>query len=191
MSEPIKTKQCGVCKQIKPLSEFYFPTHTNPHRSISSWCKPCSRAAYRRRKEANRTIHPYPADLPNEEWRPVIGLEDVYSVSNMGRMRREARAPGTHPGYLLKPRPDHEGYMKVNLKYQGRIIRKSVHVFVAAAFIGPCPEGQEVNHIDPDNANNRADNLEYTTHLENIRHSIRLGRYKHLGKAPQSVPARS
>jgi hypothetical protein len=37
--------------------------------------------------------------------------------------------------------------------------------------LGPCPEGHEVNHVDENPSNPRANNLEYLTHLENIRHS--------------------
>jgi hypothetical protein len=50
-----------------------------------------------------------------------------------------------------------------------------VHHLVAEAFIGPMPPGQEVNHVDADKANNRAENLEYQTPSGNIFHAYRSG----------------
>ena len=56
-----------------------------------------------------------------------------------------------------------------------RWLRPSVASVVAAAFIGPCPEGKEVNHIDGCKTNNHISNLEYVTRKENIHHARRMG----------------
>lgn len=45
--------------------------------------------------------------------------------------------------------------------------RYLVHRLVAAAFIGPCPDGFEVSHNDGNLLNCRAGNLEYMTHADN------------------------
>jgi len=49
-----------------------------------------------------------------------------------------------------------------------------IHRLVAAAFIGPCPDGQQVHHIDADRANNTRHNLAYVTATENSRHAARM-----------------
>jgi len=50
-----------------------------------------------------------------------------------------------------------------------------VHHLVAAAFIGPRPEGSEVCHGPGGFLDNRAVNLRYDTHHENIRDKIADG----------------
>lgn len=47
-----------------------------------------------------------------------------------------------------------------------------VHRLVAHAFLGPCPKGMEVDHIDDDMLNNNANNLRYVTHEENLRKKV-------------------
>jgi hypothetical protein len=59
----------------------------------------------------------------------------------------------------------------------GRDRVSAVHRLVAEAFLGACPAGHEVNHKDGDRANARADNLEYLTHSENVKHAYRTGLY--------------
>lgn len=100
------------------------------------------------------------------EWRPVCGWP--YEVSSEGQVRRIGCPVPLRAGLDKKPR-----YFKVVL-HNAREGRNrttfAVHSLVAEAFIGPCPKGLEVNHKDRDRGNNRADNLEYLTHLENVRH---------------------
>ena len=64
------------------------------------------------------------------------------------------------------------GYLHVSINGRPR----DVHRLVAECFV-PKPPGEnlEVNHKDGDKLNNRASNLEWTTHLENVRHAYRTG----------------
>lgn len=109
-----------------------------------------------------------------EEWRPVMGYEGLYSVSNTGRVRSEPRiarhhtgAPSRRPGKVLKLLPDGRGYLQVGLSRDGKVRITKVAHMVAAAFIGVRPAGQEVCHNDGDSRNNAAGNLRYGTPLSN------------------------
>lgn len=108
-----------------------------------------------------------------EEWRPIPGWEGWYSISNLGRVRRDAPGKGTAVGRLLKP-ANIQGYQAVTLSRDGKTFRRTVHVFVARAFLGKPPSGYEVNHKDGDRWNPAVSNLEYTTHRDNILHSRRI-----------------
>jgi hypothetical protein len=63
------------------------------------------------------------------------------------------------------------------LSKNGRQIAHRVHALVAAAFIGPYPEGKVINHIDHRRTNNAASNLEYVTQAENLQKARDAGRY--------------
>jgi hypothetical protein len=114
-----------------------------------------------------------PVQLPLqiEEWRPVPDWEGWYEVSSFGRVRRVGSARPQ-----LQPRPNSCGYPQVCLR-RGALRRQPLlHRVVAAAFLGPCPDGHEVNHRDCDKANAAVSNLEYVTRKENYRHAVRMGR---------------
>ncbi len=65
------------------------------------------------------------------------------------------------------------GYKRILLTAHGRRRLWPVHRLVAEAFIGDCPPGYQVNHIDSNRSNNVANNLEYVTPKGNQEHSWR------------------
>lgn len=103
-----------------------------------------------------------------EEWRPVVGLEELYEVSNLGRVRNCC-------GYIMKLRENRGGYLQVNLSDDYSRSYPVVHRLVARAFIPNPKKSPQVNHIDGDRKNNRVDNLEWCTHGENMRRAFKLG----------------
>lgn len=120
-------------------------------------------------------------NILDEEWRDVLGFEGFYQVSDLGRVRSCDRVvPHSRTGFItlkgrvLKPAISRL-YFGVNLCVNASGRSTPVHTLVARAFKGERPEGFDINHIDGDKLNNRADNLEYCSHLENITHAITAG----------------
>jgi hypothetical protein len=105
-------------------------------------------------------------------WLPVVGYEGLYEVSSEGAVRG-CRRKGSRGGLLTtSPR---NGYPSLGLYAHGRGRMTYVHRIVAAAFHGPCPEGQEVRHLDGCRTNNTAANLTYGTPSENNYDRVRHG----------------
>jgi hypothetical protein len=110
--------------------------------------------------------------MPAIEWRPVVGWEGWYEVSSEGEVRRVRQARGVHSaGNTLRRHANAAGYLYVRLTRDSRSNGYLVHRLVAEAFLGPCPERHEVNHLDLDRANATVSNLEYVTRSQNIRHA--------------------
>lgn len=121
-------------------------------------------------------------ELEKEEWRPVVGFEGAYSVSNLGRVRRNIPEDNTYVGRILvlsKDSKKHFRYLRVHLVYGPIKKYCTVHSLVATSFLGPCPEKKQINHIDGVKINNRIENLEYVTQPENMSHAKRIGLLPH------------
>lgn len=106
-----------------------------------------------------------------EIWKPIVGYENIYSVSSFGSVRRELQAMGTHAGRIVKPYISSEGYFYVTLSINSKVKKFSVHSLVAMAFLGRRPEGFETNHKDAVRTNNSISNLEYISYQDNARHN--------------------
>ena len=112
-----------------------------------------------------------------EHWKPVVGYEGFYEVSDTGYVRLGVQTyKSKHPkGKILTFRMSPKGYVCVALTKGGKRTGYPVHKLVMAAFVGPCPPGKERNHKDGEKTNNRVSNLEYVTHAENMRHALVMG----------------
>lgn len=73
----------------------------------------------------------------------------------------------------LVPIPNGRGYLRVCLCRDGKTFFKLIHRLVAEAFVpNDDPEHKtEADHIDEDKTNNRADNLQWLSHTDNVRKS--------------------
>lgn len=113
-----------------------------------------------------------------EIWKPVMGFENRYEVSNYGNVR--AIFYGNHgafkPGRILKPTTMPNGYLQVGLyRADMSYSRRSVHSLVLEAFKGLRPDGFVSRHMDGVRSNNTSDNLEWGTRAQNYDDSRRHG----------------
>lgn len=100
-------------------------------------------------------------DFPNYY---VTDTGDVYST-NYRRMGSNKK---------LAPETCKTGYKRVSLLKDGHATRRYIHRLVAEAFI-PNPDGKpQVNHKNGNKADNRIENLEWATHVENARHAFQI-----------------
>lgn len=150
-----------------------------------------------------------------ETWKPVLGFENLYEISDHGNVRRIARGkilnaakvaavkqmfaegatlkqaaeflgvsiPTAHAIKLGKtwagevnhrPCKTHllKGYWQVTFCKNGKYTTRAVHRVMWETFNGPIEGRLEINHKNLDRADNRLENLELTTHRENIQHAI-------------------
>lgn len=129
-----------------------------------------------------------------EEWRPVVGYEGFYEVSDWGNVRSVDRIILVNNPCVGNNTPTH---------YNGKILKQHISVqfgkkrcqtvlskngkkkelvtarLVYEAFVGNIPEGMQVNHIDEDPSNNCVWNLNLMTPKQNSNWGTRNER---LGK---------
>ena len=118
-----------------------------------------------------------------EIWKPVVGYEGFYEVSNIGKVRSLARIVECNDGRkrklktrILRQSCAPSGYYMVTLHKNGKQKSGLVHRLVCEAFI-PKPLGKdEVNHKDENSKNNNATNLEWVTAKENNTYGTRQER---------------
>lgn len=122
----------------------------------------------------------------SEVWKPVVGFEGLYEVSDQGRVRSLDRVlwvrnpwgrigPRRYRGRIIRPGPHQGGYLAIHLNREGEVKSTTAHVLVAQAFIGPRPPGMEVCHNDGDKKNCARSNLRYDTPSGNNRDKEKHG----------------
>jgi hypothetical protein len=112
-----------------------------------------------------------------EVWKPVVGFEGFYEVSNRGRVKslaREIRAKsrwGKYQFFSIRERvlavtPDKDGYHCVMFSRGGKRSCKKIHRLVLETFDGPPPPGMQCRHLDGNLLNNTPNNLKWGTSAE-------------------------
>lgn len=128
----------------------------------------------------------------SNEWWKVNPKFPNYEISSFGRVRRTKKYHNScNKDGLIKIIPYGKfGYMGVSVSENNVSRRILLHRLVIETFLGECPDGYEVNHIDGKKGNNSIDNLEFVTRSGNIDHAKSLGLYiaPNKGKKTGIVP---
>lgn len=108
--------------------------------------------------------------------RDVVGYEGLYLVTDEGEVMSCDHEVFNGRGYYVRKgrrlkQGCRDGYPCVALCKDGVMKTYSVHRLVAEAFIENPDELPQVNHIDENRANNKADNLEWCTQQYNVEYS--------------------
>ena len=116
--------------------------------------------------------------MEKEIRKDIEGYEGLYKFSNRGNVKSLERTVWDSRGYyrtvherILKPGKDRYGYLYVILCKGGIKKTHYVHRLVATAFCENQEGYTEVNHINEDKSDNRADNLEWCSRQYNVEYS--------------------
>ncbi len=119
-----------------------------------------------------------------ENWKDIKNYENLYKISNFGRIKRENK--------ILHPSLNGAKYYVIQLSKNGKVKMFFIHRLVADAFLPnpfnlPC-----VNHKDENTTNNSVENLEWCTYKYNTNYGTakerRLKTFRKNSKL--SVPVR-
>lgn len=101
-----------------------------------------------------------------EEWRQIKGFNDMYEVSNLGRVKSNYGN-----GRILKQYVDKNGYCRITLMQDSMRRHFYVHQLVCFSFMGVLTSRKTdvvVDHIDSNTSNNNLSNLRLITQRENV-----------------------
>lgn len=119
-----------------------------------------------------------------ENWKEIKGYENLYQVSNLGRIKALPKKRKGKSGVYVQMKGrlltggSNGKYRFVSLKKNGIGRNNYIHRLVAQHFILNPDSKLEVNHKDGNRLNNSALNLEWCTRKENHGHAISIGLLK-------------
>ena len=167
----MNTKECKICKTIKPIKKF-----VTSHGCIggrSSVCHDC--------KGGCKGVVPFDiSNLDNEIWIPVLSMEGYFVISNYFRIKRlprkfkdaSNRTQNLREKITKQYKCKSTGYIMVNMNVNGQEYRTTTHRLIAIHFIPNPLQKKEVNHKNGVRDDNSISNLEWVTPSENIKHSF-------------------
>lgn len=118
-------------------------------------------------------------DIDGETWKFLLNENKNYSVSNFGRVKscytQTIRSNGkifTKKEVILKQSINKFGYLQVAFMSCEKLNSFKVHRLVGSYFIENKRNLKQINHKDGIRTNNKLENLEWVTNLENSCHRV-------------------
>lgn len=105
-----------------------------------------------------------------EKWLDIVGYEDLYQISNFGRVKSLPKMRKYKLGseYIMKPTLQvGKKYFRIGLSKDKKVKTLKIHLLVLTAFVSSRPIGMQGCHNDGDSANNFLDNLRWDTPKNN------------------------
>lgn len=183
-------KRCSKCKEEKEFSEFWVNRKAKSGYNFS--CKQCEQVTREKNKEIKKRLkwekfktevqkeysEILNSDSPEEVWKDIPKFNGEYQASSLGRIRQMPIVYKHKNIYkrtkyrILKAFLTHVGYYTITLtnKETGYKVSRGVHRWVMFAFHGEREESIQVNHINGVKDDNRLENLEYMTGVENMHY---------------------
>jgi len=122
-----------------------------------------------------------------EIWKDIKNYEGIYQVSNKGKVRSLDRKETCNlngkdfirNGKVLNQIPNTNGYLRVFLSKNNKVITCYVHRLVAQTFLKQQKGSNHVNHLNGIKTDNSVYNLEWCTQLENNIHGFNTELLQH------------
>lgn len=118
----------------------------------------------------------------------IQGYEGVYAITRDGKVWSYPKTrQGAHDGKWLKPAILVSGYEAVSLWKSGKQKNFRVNRLVAMAYVPNPNNVTQVNHKNGKKRDNRASNLEWCTHSENVIHALKTGLSNNRGEGHRNA----
>ncbi len=107
----------------------------------------------------------------NLEFRKIKSLKFLYEINENGTIFRNVKSK-KQSKIVLDMHHSKKGYYKTMVHLREGTKRVMIHKVVAECWLGDCPEGSEVDHIDRNPHNNDYRNLRYVNHSEQMKNRV-------------------
>lgn len=104
----------------------------------------------------------------NLEFRKIKSLDFLYEINENGTIFRNVKSKKQNK-IKLDMHHSKSGYYVTFCRFKGKPTRVMIHKAVAECWLGDCPYGYEVDHIDRNSHNNHYSNLRYVTKSEQMK----------------------
>ena len=124
--------------------------------------------------------------MEQEIWKDIKDWEGLYQISNQGRVRQldryvnHCKGKRFVKGRILNPYVSKRGYYVVDLQYNQKKKKYTIHRLLMEHFV-PNPENKPcVDHINGIRTDNRLCNLRWVTQKENCNNPLAIENYKRM-----------